>query len=238
MKPENQKAIWVIGFPKSGNTWISYLCSYCFNLPFHNFGDANANQKKSWIRDLTGGDNDWTTIKGYNTVQKTHKQPNQVPSSTGLVIYAIRDPRDVFVSYYYFMRSSNAQWIGRLRFYLLGIFGRKTQIKSFLSSWKQHINAWSQQTQMIMCYDKLISNGPEYLSSQFSTAGFAIDDEIVYSAFEQFSFEKMSGGRKPGLEDQKSFFRKGISGDWQNQLTAAEVELFGDSVNLYQESIN
>ena len=45
------------------------------------------------------------------------------------------------------------------------------------------------------------------------------------------SFEAKSG-RKPGQEDQNSFVRKGISGDWRNKFTpehkARFKEIAGD----------
>ncbi len=229
--------IWVIGFPKSGNTWISYLCSYCFNLPFINFGNPNESQKRSWVKELTSGGNNWPALAGYAAVQKTHKNPDQIPFDAGLVIYAIRDPRDVFVSYHYFMKSSNAGLLGRLRYHLLGLFGKQKQIKWFLTKWEQHLNLWRDHSQLIICYDSLLAEGSEYLSELFSADPFLVDKGIVEKAYEHFSFEKMSGGRKPGSEDKHSFFRKGVSGDWQNHFTAQEAGLFDESIKLYHSTV-
>ena len=233
----NPQHVWVIGFPKSGNTWISYLCSYCLNLPFSNFGNPKESQQKSWIKELTRGGNDWSPMEGYSSVKKTHKYPDQVPFKDSLVIYVIRDPRDVFVSYHYFMRSTNARMLGRARYYLLGLLGKHQQIKWFLSKWMQHVQLWTPHSQVIVCYEKLLSNGSEYLNELLSVDPFFVDGTIVNQAYENFSFDKMSGGRKPGSEDQKSFFRKGISGDWQNHFSGEEAELFNRSLKIYQSSI-
>lgn len=237
MSIAESKQVWVIGFPKSGNTWISYLCAYCFNLPFINFGNPEEKPTKSWVHQLTNGTNKWPGLKGYDSVQKTHKQPDRVPFRDGLVIYAIRDPRDVFVSYHYFMRSSNARFRGRLRYYLLGFFGKRRQIKWFLSKWDQHVRSWTPHSQMIISYDKLLSDGSDYLAKHLANNPFLIDRTLTDQAYEHFSFEKMSGGRKAGSEDKGSFFRKGVSGDWQNHFSKGEVELFKNSVELYQSSI-
>lgn len=39
------------------------------------------------------------------------------------------------------------------------------------------------------------------------------------------SFQKLAG-RKPGQEDPKSHYRKGVAGDWQNYLTGENKDLF------------
>ena len=186
---------------------------------------------------LTNGTNDWSVLKGYDSVQKTHKQPDSVPFGDGLVIYAIRDPRDVFVSYHYFMRSTNARFWGRLRYYLLGLLGKENQIKWFLSKWEQHLRLWTPHSHMMISYDNLLSEGAEYLARHLANPPLSIDPTLIDQAYEQFSFEKMSGGRKPGSEAKGSFFRKGVSGDWQNHFSAEEVELFKHAVELYQSSI-
>jgi len=86
-------------------------------------------------------------------------------------------------------------------------------------------------------YDKLLVDGPSYLTSIFSQAPLNVDPEIIMDAHERFSFKNMSGGRKSGSENQKSFFRKGISGDWANYFTESEAKIFDTAVKTYQEII-
>ena len=54
---------------------------------------------------------------------------------------------------------------------------------------------------------------------------------MIEQAVFKNSFEQKSG-RKPGQEDQKSFARKGVSGDWRNKFTpehkARFKEIAGD----------
>jgi hypothetical protein len=42
----------------------------------------------------------------------------------------------------------------------------------------------------------------------------------------EHDFQKLSGGRRPGQEDPRSHFRKGIPGDWQNHFTPEVKEFF------------
>jgi hypothetical protein len=50
---------------------------------------------------------------------------------------------------------------------------------------------------------------------------------IVY----ENDFSKKAGGRKPGEEDVKSHYRKGIAGDWRNQFNEEHKKFFKDHFN-------
>lgn len=45
------------------------------------------------------------------------------------------------------------------------------------------------------------------------------------------NFTKKSGGRKPGQEDIKNHYRKGISGDWKNHFTEEHIAFFKSNYN-------
>ncbi len=225
-KSRNNPSIWVIGYPKSGNTWLSYLCSYCFNLPYRNFGKPAKKPAQAWIRDSVSGNHNWDSLEGYEYVQKTHKPPRSVPYENGIIFYIIRDPRDAFVSYRHFMKTRLAGWKGRFRFILLGMLGQEAQIKWFLTKWERHIKNWTPYAQAVLSYDRILGEGVSYLSGVFENAGCKIHSNIVEEAYRLFSFERMSGGRNRGDEDKNSFFRRGISGDWENHLSEEESKAF------------
>jgi hypothetical protein len=44
------------------------------------------------------------------------------------------------------------------------------------------------------------------------------DRETTDRCVERSSFERLSGGRRPGDEDSSSHYRKGIAGDWRSVL--------------------
>ena len=51
------------------------------------------------------------------------------------------------------------------------------------------------------------------------------------SLLKRFSFQRMSGGRKPGKEDVSSHYRKGISGDWMNHFETDHIKYFKRNYN-------
>ena len=43
------------------------------------------------------------------------------------------------------------------------------------------------------------------------------------------SFERLSKGRKKGVEDSSSFLRKGVAGDWRDVFTERDKEVFKEA---------
>lgn len=223
--------VWIVGFPKSGNTWLSYLCSYCFNLNFIDYDNPKQKPKKEWVRNLTSGQLEHKSLDEYSSVIKTHKLPDKISRKNGIIIYIQRDPRDVYVSYCYYMRQKSVGILGKIQFSVISLFGTKRRIKWFYNKWENHIIPWQNKSDVIVNYEKLLSEGATYLIDQIRKTGININDEIVKEAMKKFEFKKMSGGREAGQEDKKSFFRKGISGDWKNKLTASEIEIFNSLIS-------
>ena len=228
------KNVWIIGFPKSGNTWFSYLISYIFNMEFVDYEKQHARPKNETVRKLTSGQNenaeslfDGQLLKSHN---KTSKKSDFVKD---VKYYIIRDPRDCFVSYYHYFKSYKAGGPTRFIFNLLSLMGRKYQIRWFLNKWTSHVSNGSRKCSVIFKYESLLAVGESYLEDKLDEAGIATDPVRVRESFEHFSFSNLSGGRKPGEGDNTSFFRKGVSGDWVNFLQEDEVSIFDSAVKLY-----
>lgn len=92
------KKIIVIGYPKSGNTWITRLTGELANCPIEGFlySDYKEIAKE--------GDNRQSDIKVYKSHHQLHELTEEDSTSSKL-IYVIRDPRDVSISgrnYFFF----------------------------------------------------------------------------------------------------------------------------------------
>ncbi len=85
-------------------------------------------------------------------------------------------------------------------------------------------------------YEDLAEDPERILERVLNHLGADAGEDIVRSCVDAASFEKLSKGRTPGEEDNRSFFRKGIANDWQNHMSAAQVERFNArSGGLLQE---
>ena len=75
-------------------------------------------------------------------------------------------------------------------------------------------------------YEDLLENGGHEVKRLLEFLEVDSGDETVRRCIKSTSFEKMSGGRKPGDEDPASFFRKGIAGDWKNVFNERDRQAF------------
>lgn len=225
---DTSKKLWVIGFPKSGNTWVCYLTSYIYNVPYFDFADLNSKPKQEWVYENTRGQHEWDRIHGIDVLYKSHKMIEDLPvnTETDLILYVHRDPRDVYISFKHFMENGLAEWKGRLQYRFFGFWGEKSRIKWFINQWENHLKEWAEIADLNVSYDSLLEGGADYLYPILKKEKEDLDKEIVESAIEKFSFKSMTKGRKRGSEDKDSFFRKGVSGDWENHLSKEESDLF------------
>lgn len=144
-------------------------------------------------------------------------------------VVVIRDPRDVWVSFYFherYLEGSGSRY---------GFSDGKSHADNLLSYMKQKLAAPAESTPWFSYADFLKSwqGRPgvawvKYENLQADTAGEMtrlireigmepIPDRIA-SAVDAHRFEKISG-REPGQEDVASHKRKGIVGDWKNYFT-------------------
>ncbi len=78
-------------------------------------------------------------------------------------------------------------------------------------------------------YEDLLENTGEEISRLLKFLGADAREKNVRRCVEAASFEKLSGGRKPGEEDANSFFRKGVAGDWKNAFAGRDREIFKEA---------
>jgi len=80
-------------------------------------------------------------------------------------------------------------------------------------------------------YKDLFADPEAILDKLFAFLGVETTQGLLAQCRREASFEKLSGGRKPGQENRSSFFRKGVPGDWRNHLSerdnAAFLEIAG-----------
>jgi hypothetical protein len=75
-------------------------------------------------------------------------------------------------------------------------------------------------------YWELKQKPVEAMEGILNFLGASYTQEIIQQMYDAASFKKLSGGRKAGEEDNSSFFRKGIIGDWKNHFDEKSLEIF------------
>jgi len=74
-------------------------------------------------------------------------------------------------------------------------------------------------------YEDLLLRPEQIMQPVFELLGADADEDLVRRCVKKHSFES-AAGRPQGLEDSKSFFRKGVAGDWRNVFTERDREVY------------
>jgi len=227
--------LYLVSFPKSGNTWLSFLMA---NIHLKMSGiscEVNFFNIHDFIPDIHSSRNlrrDILLFPGYRVI-KSHSEFNPFYRK---VIYLVRDPRDVMVSYYWFLKnlgSFNESLSKLIRSPLFGI-----------SAWCRHVQGWVEKTPASVSidfvrYEDLKANPGKVLTRLYKLLGHTIPDDILEECIRVSSYENMKkleefynyGGdmRFPNLE----FMRKGQSGSYKSDLSKEDISFINKTASRW-----
>ena len=231
-----------IGYPKSGNTWFCFLCSYVFNVIYEDLDAVpGIEPKEVYFRELTKVSKGHSVHRkkvGYN-IFKTHKSKNLTSTEEKTVVLLIRDPRDICKSKFYFdffyleeeLRSKGLNVrtiIKRIRLLLLKSFYtrcKKSYYKKIIRNWVRYHSQIDKiyDDYVIVRYEQLKADPIQTIHDLSERLQHNIDKKIIQEAVDLFSFEKM----KLAENDRKvTFFRKGASCTWNTDDFGQELRSY------------
>lgn len=231
---KDEKEFFLISFPKSGNTWVRFLLANLLKeeneeITLKNIGNyvpdiyvadqrENVSNKNSLFNSLT-----FKFLKTHDPYYKIYKDKK--------VIYIVRDGRDALNSYYYYLQSRTQEKIS-LKDLILGKKGGEYGI------WSSHVIGWLEgkcEKKLIVKYEDILKDAYSEVKKFLSFVSIELDENKIKSAILNSSFEKLKdkeekygGINKIDIEkeDKVPFFRKGQKGDWKNNFTSEDEELF------------
>jgi hypothetical protein len=250
--------IYVVGFPKSGNTWLlRLLCDAC---------DANIDQGDAInAADFVPGRR--------NLLHKVHFADPNVLKKQGKVVYVVRDVRDVLVSGFfhnhryiaeggvlaegpsnlkrallrrYFrhhIRRLNGRWCGTEWRQSVNFFSRmKARLtgqevrRQRGTNWSDHVLAWISLPEVcVVRYEDLLNDPGKQLARVLAHLGLEVSGDALASIVRRQSFEnKKRSFRENGDRGNELFMRKGRAGDWTRFLDA---ELAREIVTRNEEGL-
>ncbi len=210
--------VFLVSYPKSGNSWLRFIVSNYLNkgagiVDFHSvhdlFPEFETHLSDNYFRDVRF----FKSHSGYN-------------NSFRKVIYLVRDPRDVSVSYFYYSKKikyidKNMSFNDFLELFLKGDvpYGR----------WDSHVNGWLKNRNnlddfLFIKYEDMLEEPFKLSKSVLEFAGFDVDSIRLEEAIENSSFSKLSMLEKNNQQTNKylsntdhsiPFIRKGIAGDYK-----------------------
>lgn len=208
--------IFVVGYPKSGNTWFRFLIAgavYGIDLDL---------APSSLVYDLIPDLHYLPFYKRFHSPMffKSHYLP--LPEYKH-VIYLVRDGRDVMVSYFHHLSAIRGEEI---------TFSDLVQGDDYLEfgMWHDHIKAWLQNPYkarlMITRYEDLITQPLQEMRRLCEFVGVGRPDSLLNQVIEKTSFTAMqnkenrnaSFRENPMWPKNKNFFRRGQIGSHKDEM--------------------
>jgi len=232
--------LYIVSFPKSGTTWLNFIMANVHlkmsnrnqQVTFYNIHDFIPDvMQNRYLK------NNILSFPGHRVI-KSHAEMNPYYTK---VIYLVRDPRDVMVSYYWFLKKLGG-WDGDLHQLIhSGAYG--------IEAWCRHVHGWVEKTPatshlFLIRFEDMKSDLGKVLTRIYTLLGHEISKEVLDQAIELSSLENMKklekeynhGGdfRFPGFQ----FVRKGKSGDYRTEISEADVKFISEKAARWLSLFN
>jgi hypothetical protein len=210
----------LVTYPKSGTTWMGFLIANVISqksnagLHLKNFIDIVPDINQLYFAQQSLKQYDYL---GNPRVLMTHAPYDPVFPK---VVYVLRDPRDVFVSYWHHKRLTDPNFRLHLKVFLLSD-------NQWPCTWNEHVNGWllnGHANVLVVRYEDMHKNAKDTLKEVADFIGICYSDSIINNAVDASKFDKMQK-----LEDDHSvdgakgssterFIRRGKVGSWRDEL--------------------
>ena len=180
------------------------------------------------------------------TFVKTHEAyrlPNGPPRFPrgGRVIYLIRNPLDVAVSYAHHLNRPIACTIRLMNCWQahegLDANGIHNRSPEPMTTWSNHALSWTEQAELVVHvarYEDLLADPCGGFGAVVRFAGLGLDHARLNRAIERSAFHRLKAqeaeeGFKEKQPTAPSFFRAGAAGSWRDELAPEQVRAIIDA---------
>ena len=220
-----KRAIVVVGYPKSGNTWATRLVAQLLDCPVRGFLGEPENEEIA----IEGSDR----ISEYEVFKAHHSWEMLSKSFTSIhkAIYIVRDPRDVVVSgaNYFdiekFKSFRDVKVDGELEAMVETVcYGSSYPWCNV--SWSQHVSSYLSRSYgiLVVRYEDLLNSGKEQLKRIASFLGVERSDQEIETCLEAQSFDavRKNAVERGDLKNQE-FLREGKARQYLDSLAAEQI---------------
>lgn len=268
MKAGKKNIVWLASYPKSGNTWFRILLSNFFSssdspVNINDLNDSLIASNRSIFDQYVGtNSSDLTSseiellrpelyrrlaleskkliyIKVHDAWKKNINREPLFPNDiTRGVIYFIRHPLDVAVSYGYHSGYSSLRSLREMGNSAHGFCTNpeklNIQLTQLLFSWSEHVISWVDQSglpQIVIRYEDLYKKTHDEFARALNFLGIPYSESRINTAIKNSSFEIVSRQEKEyGFREkpvsQEKFFREGKIGTWKDHFVPDQVNSF------------
>lgn len=221
--------VFLVSYPRSGNTWMRFVLGSLI----HDV-DVNFDNMEEYFPDIYR--NTYSQLERLKTLRylKSHEPyDKRYPK----VVYIVRDPRDVAISYFYWMLKFN-KFAGELDGFL-DLFFDLNGIS--YGRWDDHYRSWRENNDKVnrgvlfLKYEDLIDNTIDSIKTILSFININIDNDVIHAVVKSNSFSEMKN-KENYASDQNTLFkatnkqipfvRKGKIEQWKSELNDIHIERF------------
>jgi len=212
------KVIYVVGYPKSGNTWLSRLLGDCLNSPIKSKPPKQAIADEGYDR------------PGKYIIRQEHLR--RMPKRYHSIVYIYRDPRDICVSVNHYWQMRNlTKAIKRV-----GAGDKDAKVREdspIRRGWIDLHKLWYYKFEptTVTTYECLFHDTErelgEILENISAEPVFPLDEVVARQDFKARKTQLSREGNKHpyGKKIQLHNLRRGIAGDWINHFDREQAEL-------------
>ena len=229
--------VWFPSYPKAGNTWMRFILCNIISQSELNGAPVDFHVVGQVMSAL--GRHNLLARWPYRTLPrfiKTH-QPYRpfLFAQPQRVVYLVRDPRDVMVSYYHYEKAkAQKPYQGEFADFL-----RNQQYG--LANCLNHYRSWRPYITHLLRYEELKANPLIAIKKTFTAINVQIQDNVLTTAIEKSSLKELQESQKtsgiPGGERFKSqfvFARQGRSGGWIDYFSLKDIAYYNEMIQRFQ----
>ncbi|MEM1211269.1 MAG: sulfotransferase domain-containing protein [Planctomycetota bacterium] len=245
----HERSIVIVGYPKSGNTWVTRLVAELVGCPVKGFWDSDLDEIATEHAERVSNFGCYKSHHQLSELDAVEKQPEKV-------IYVLRDPRDICVSGVHYFRLGPPRWgrlqrkpvarsVVKLHWNLIGQYRMRTEmVKAVLegnervngwckASWLSHLEAYVNDGRAhVVRYEDLLADTVKESQSILKHLGLERSADQVRQAVENQSFKQAKKRfEQSGDRSRATFMRKGVSGQWRDRLTAEQIAAFNEQLS-------
>jgi hypothetical protein len=222
----------LVGHPKSGNTWITYMLAALVEKHFDK--RATLANLQEFIPAFHARDLKIGTCSHLPSPRMFRNEGPKFPALYPRTIYIVRDPRAVLLSYYHHCLHDSPDKNWKLDAFIdeMMEFGCIKRLEPYIIRWDKQVSDWLQRAKRqpvkIVKYEDIKKDRRKVLQEVVQFLGISCTDQDIAQAVQRSSFENMRKeeeiyGAEPysGTKGEGGFFmRRGKVDSWKEELSA------------------